>query len=250
MESKKALTVSDYAHNEVFVERLEDTLGSKTSQFIASVLSLSNSDPKLAGCDPSKLFNTCLLAASINLPINPNLGFAYVIRYKDDIQLQLGWKGFIQLAQRSGQFKRINCSDVREGEIVKRDRLTGEIDFEWLDDAVREKKPVIGYVAYFELLNGYQQTLYMSKAEVEAHAKKYSQTYKQGFGVWKDNFDAMARKTLIKRILNQFAPLSVDMAKAMEYDQADANGRYPDNADRVEIVDAEIGSSEEERKGE
>ena len=250
MESKKALTVADYAHNEVFIKRLEDTLGSKTSQFIASVLSLSNSDPKLTGCDPSKLFNTCLLAASINLPINPNLGFAYVIRYKDDIQLQLGWKGFIQLAQRSGQFKRINCSDVREGEIVKRDRLTGEIEFDWLDDAEREKKPVIGYVAYFELLNGYQQTLYMSKAEVEAHAKKYSQTYKQGFGVWKDNFDAMARKTLIKRILNQFAPLSVDMAKAMEYDQADANGRYPDNADRVEIVDAEIGSSEEERKGE
>lgn len=247
MESKKALTVADYAHNEVFIKRLEDTLGSKTSQFIASVLSLSNSDPKLVGCDPSKLFNTCLLAASINLPINPNLGFAYVIRYKDDIQLQLGWKGFIQLAQRSGQFKRINCSDVREGEIAKRDRLTGEIEFDWLDDAEREKKQVIGYVAYFELLNGYQQTLYMSKAEVEAHAKKYSQTYKQGFGVWKDNFDAMARKTLIKRILNQFAPLSVDMAKAMEYDQADANGRYPDNADRVEIVDAEIGSSEEER---
>lgn len=247
---QQKVTIQSLVHNEEFVSKAQDILQDGTPQFMASVLTLANSNKLLGECDPIKLFNCCLMAAALKLPFNQNLGQAYIVPFKGEPQLQLGWKGFIQLAQRSGQFKRINCSDVREGEIVKRDRLTGEIEFDWLDDAEREKKPVIGYVAYFELLNGYQQTLYMSKAEVEAHAKKYSQTYKQGFGVWKDNFDAMARKTLIKRILNQFAPLSVDMAKAMEYDQADANGRYPDNADRVEIVDAEIGSSEEERKGE
>jgi recombination protein RecT len=247
---QQKVTIQSLVHNEEFVSKAQDILQDGTPQFMASVLTLANSNKLLGECDPIKLYNCCLMAAALKLPFNQNLGQAYIVPFKGDPQLQIGWKGFIQLAQRSGQFKRINCSDVREGEIVKRDRLTGEIEFDWLDDAEREKKQVIGYVAYFELLNGYQQTLYMSKAEVEAHAKKYSQTYKQGFGVWKDNFDAMARKTLIKRILNQFAPLSVDMAKAMEYDQADANGRYPDNADHVEIVDAEIGSSEEERKGE
>lgn len=247
---QQKVTIQSLVHNEEFVSKAQDILQDGTPQFMASVLTLANSNKLLGECDPIKLYNCCLMAAALKLPFNQNLGQAYIVPFKGEPQLQIGWKGFIQLAQRSGQFKRINCSDVREGEIVKRDRLTGEIEFDWLDDAEREKKSVIGYVAYFELLNGYQQTLYMSKAEVEAHAKKYSQTYKQGFGVWKDNFDAMARKTLIKRILNQFAPLSVDMAKAMEYDQADANGRYPDNADHVEIVDAEIGSSEEERKGE
>lgn len=247
---QQKVTIQSLVHNEEFVSKAQDILQDGTPQFMASVLTLANSNKLLGECDPIKLYNCCLMAAALKLPFNQNLGQAYIVPFKGEPQLQIGWKGFIQLAQRSGQFKRINCSDVREGEIVKRDRLTGEIEFDWLDDTEREKKQVIGYVAYFELLNGYQQTLYMSKAEVEAHAKKYSQTYKQGFGVWKDNFDAMARKTLIKRILNQFAPLSVDMAKAMEYDQADANGRYPDNADHVEIVDAEIGSSEEERKGE
>ena len=244
---QQKVTIQSLVHNEEFVSKAQDILQDGTPQFMASVLTLANSNKLLGECDPIKLYNCCLMAAALKLPFNQNLGQAYIVPFKGEPQLQIGWKGFIQLAQRSGQFKRINCSDVREGEIVKRDRLTGEIEFEWIDDAEREKKPVIGYVAYFELLNGYQQTLYMSRAEVEAHAKKYSQTYKQGFGVWKDNFDAMARKTLIKRILNQFAPLSVDMAKAMEYDQADANGRYPDNAERVEIVDSEIGSSEEER---
>ena len=244
---QQKVTIQSLVHNEEFVSKAQDILQDGTPQFMASVLTLANSNKLLGECDPIKLYNCCLMAAALKLPFNQNLGQAYIVPFKGEPQLQIGWKGFIQLAQRSGQFKRINCSDVREGEIVKRDRLTGEIEFEWIDDAEREKKPVIGYVAYFELLNGYQQTLYMSRAEVEAHAKKYSQTYKQGFGVWKDNFDAMARKTLIKRILNQFAPLSVDMAKAMEYDQADANGRYPDNTDHVEIIDAEIGSSEEER---
>ena len=250
LAAQQKITIQSLVHNEEFVSKAQDILQDGTPQFMASVLTLANSNKLLAECDPIKLYNCCLMAAALKLPFNQNLGQAYVVPFKGEPQLQIGWKGFIQLAQRSGQFKRINCSDVREGEIKKRDRLTGEIEFEWLEDGERDTKRVVGYVAYFELLNGYQQTLYMSKEEVEAHAKKYSQTYRQGFGVWKDNFDAMARKTLIKRILNQFAPLSVDMQKAMEYDQADTNGRYPDNTERVEIVDAEIGSSEEDRKAE
>lgn len=247
-QPQQKLTIESLVHNEDFINRAEDILKDGTPQFMASVLTLKNSNKLLAECDPIKLYNCCLMAAALKLPFNQNLGQAYIIPFKGEPQLQIGYKGFIQLAQRSGQFRRINCSDVREGEIKSRNRLTGEIEFEWLEDAEHDRTPIVGYVAYFELLNGYQQTLYMSKAEVESHAKRYSQTYKQGFGVWKDNFDAMAKKTVLKRILNQFAPLSVDMQKAMEYDQADADGRYPDNADKVEIIEAEIGSSEEERK--
>lgn len=245
---QQKVSIQGLVHNEEFVKKAEDILKDGTPQFMASVLTLANSNKLLGECDPVKLYNCCLMAAALKLPFNQNLGQAYIIPFKGEPQLQIGYKGFIQLAQRSGQFRRINCSDVREGEIKSRNRLTGEIEFEWLEDAEHDRTPIVGYVAYFELLNGYQQTLYMSKAEVESHAKRYSQTYKQGFGVWKDNFDAMAKKTVLKRILNQYAPLSVDMQKAMEYDQADADGRYPDNADRVEIIETEIGSSEEERK--
>lgn len=247
-QPQQKLSIESLVHNEEFVKKAEDILKEGTSQFMTSVLTLKNSNKLLADCDPIKLYNCCLMAAALKLPFNQNLGQAYIIPFKGEPQLQIGYKGFIQLAQRSGQFRRINCSDVRQGELKKRNRLTGEIEFEWLEDAEHDQAEIIGYVAYFELLNGYQQTLYMSKAEVESHAKRYSQTYKQGFGVWKDNFDAMAKKTVLKRILNQYAPLSVDMQKAMEYDQADADGRYPDNSNKVEIIEAEIGSSEEERK--
>ena len=247
------MSIESLVHNEEFMHKAEDILGEGTPQFMTSVLTLKNSNKLLAECDPIKLYNCCLMSAALKLPFNQNLGQAYIVPFKNkqgeqEPQLQIGYKGFIQLAQRSGQFRRINCSDVREGEIKSRNRLTGEIEFEWLEDAERDRKEIKGYVAYFELLNGYQQTLYMSKEEVLAHAGRYSQSYKKGYGVWIDNFDAMARKTVLKRILNLFAPLSVDMQKAMEYDQADADGRYPDNADRVEIIEAEIGTSEEERK--
>lgn len=244
------LTIQSLVHNQDFIKKAEDVLGAGTQQFMSSVLTLANSNRLLGECDPIKLYNCCMMAAAIKLPFNQNLGQAYIVPYKGEPQLQLGWKGFIQLAQRSGQYKTIHCTDVREGEIIENNRLTGEISFLWMDDSIRNSAKVIGYVAYFELLNGYSQTLYMSMKEIESHAKKYSQTYAKGFGVWKDNFDAMARKTVVKQILSKFGPLSVDMQKAIEYDQANSEGKYPDNDSTVEIVEAKIGSSEEERNKE
>lgn len=242
----KITSVAQLIHNETFLKRANDVLGSGTQQFMSSVLSLANSNPELQKCDPVKLYNVCLMSAAIKLPFNQNLGQAYVIAYKGEPQLQIGWKGFVQLAQRSGQFKTINCTDVREGEIKNNDRLTGEIEFEWIEDeAERSKASIIGYVAFFELLNGFRKMLYMTKAELDAHAKRYSQTYKKGYGVWKDNFDAMAQKTVIKLILNKYAPLSVDMQKAIELDQSDDEGNYVDNQPNIEITEAELGESEE-----
>ncbi len=248
--AETGLTVQSLVHNETFLKKAEDVLGSGTQQFMSSLLSLTNADAKLQKCNPVKLYNCCLMAAAIKLPFNQNLGQAYIIPYRNDVQLQIGWKGFVQLAQRSGQYKAINCTDVKEGEIKRIDHLTGEIEFDWLEPDDRIKANTIGYCAYFELLNGYRQTLYMSKADLEQHGKRYSQTYKNGFGVWKDNFDAMARKTVIKLILSKYGPLSVDMQKAIEFDQRDSDGNYPDNGGRrVEVVEAEIGTSEEERGG-
>lgn len=245
---KSAPSIQKLVHDEGFIKKAQDMLGSGTQQFMSSVLSLVNSDRLLAQCNSLELYNCCLMAAALKLPFNKDLGQAWIIPYAGKPQLQIGWKGFVQLAQRSGQFRTINCTDVKEGEIKNIDRLSGEIEWLWFqDDEERAKAETIGYVAYFELLNGFRKTLYMTKAELEAHAKKYSQTYKRGNGVWKDNFDAMARKTVIKLILSRFAPLSVDMQKAIELDQSDADGSYIDNKPVIEIEEAEIGTSEEER---
>lgn len=248
--AETGLTVQSLVHNEKFLKKAEDVLGTGTQQFMSSLLSLANSSTLLQKCDAIKLYNCCLMAAAIKLPFNQNLGQAYIIPYGNDVQLQIGWKGFMQLAQRSGQYKTINCTDVKEGELKKIDHLTGEIEFAWLDPEKRANANTVGYCAYFELLNGYKQTLYMSMTDLENHGKRYSQTYKRGAGVWKDNFDAMARKTVIKLILSKYGPLSVDMQKAIEFDQRDSDGNYPDNNGRkVEVVEAEIGTSEEEREG-
>lgn len=241
------LSIPALVHSPKFLKHTQDTLGEGAQQFLSSVLSLYNADKELQKCRAEELYNCCLMAAALKLPFNKDLGQAWIIAYAGKPQLQIGWKGFVQLAQRSGQFKTINCSDVKEGEIVKNDRLTGKIDFEWIEDtAERIKKETIGYVAYFELLNGFTKTLYMTNAELEAHAKKYSQTYKRGRGVWVDNFEAMAQKTVIKLILSKYAPLSVDIQKALELDQATSEGEYVDNKPGLEIEEAELGEKEED----
>ena len=216
-------------------DRLKEILGKRASTFSTSVLQIYNSNALLKNCEPQSILNAALIATTLELPINNSLGMAYIVPYGNKAQLQLGYRAFIQLAQRSGQFKRINTTDVRAGEIKVNNRLTGEIEFEWLED--REGKEVVGYVSFFELLNGYSHTLYMTKSEVEAHAKKYSQTYKKyGTGLWKDEFDSMAKKTVLKLLLSKFAPLSVEMQRAEIADQSVINDYDGDTID-VDYVD-------------
>ena len=245
----RALSVSDYAHDVKFKARIEETLGKRTPQFISSVITLANSNKALGSCDPVKLFNCCLMAAALNLPFNQNLGQAFIIAYKGEPQLQIGWKGFIQLAQRSGQFRTINCTDVREGEIVSRDRMTGEFEFKWIqDEAERKKAKVVGYLAFFKLLNGFEKNLYMTVEELNAHGAKYSKSYSRSDALWKTDFEAMASKTVLKLLLNRYAPLETDsdLAKAIKADQADSDGDYIDNPKNIVVEGAEFGSSEEQ----
>lgn len=231
-------------------EFLEKTLGKKKSEFVSNLIALSEADKSLQECNPADLMKCAMNATALNLPLNKNLGYAYVIAYnqwnketnKTEIkpQFQMGYKGFIQLAIRSGQYKTINACEVREGEI-RRNKFTGHIEF-FGENPTGE---VIGFLAYFELLNGFMQSNYMTIDEIKAHAEKYS---KSGFdkktkelkGNWKDNFETMAKKTVLKLLLNRFGVLSVEMQNAILTDQADHNGQYIDNPQGRYVVDTEI----------
>lgn len=237
-----------YLNSDAVQENIKSVLGNRKNQFIASVSSLVGSNPALQNVDRKSLFSACLTAASLDLPINQNLGFAYIIPYKDKAQFQMGWKGFVQLAQRSGQFKTINATDVREGEYKGINRLTGELDIEWIEDG-RETLPVVGYIAYMKLLNGFEKSFFMTKKELTQHATKFSQSFKRNsasMNMWRDDFDSMAKKTVIKLMLSKYAPLTTDMQKAQLADQAiieETGYEYPDN----EAPSPEDLSAEKER---
>lgn len=247
------LSITQYVKQEAVSVRLNELLGKRASQFVTSLISVANANTMLAECKPESVLTAALTAASMDLPINQNLGFAYLIPYKNKngtvCQFQMGYKGFIQLAQRSGYYKTINATDVREGEIKTNDRLTGEIEFSWIDDeAKRSKAKVVGYVAYFKLLNGFEKTLYMTSTELNAHAKKYSKNFaKFASGLWADDFDAMSKKTVLKLLISKFGPLNTQLEEAIQKDQT-IDGEYSDNPSKVEIAEAELGDSEEDLK--
>jgi recombination protein RecT len=216
--------------------KFTEVIGKKSTQFITSVLQIVNNNKLLANADPQSILNAAMTAATLDLPINNNLGFAYIVPYGNSAQFQMGWRGFVQLAQRTGLYKTISVAAIYDGQLVSNDPLKGcEFDF----SVVPAGKP-IGYAAYFKLLSGYEATLYMSHQEVESHGKKYSKTYSSG--PWKDNFEAMAKKTCLKLLLSRFAPLSVEIQMAVTLDQSKVNNdlqpEYIDNQD-AEIVEVD-----------
>lgn len=241
-----------YVRNEGVQKRISELLDKRAPQFTTSLVTAVNENAKLAECEPQSVLNAALTAASMDLPINQNLGFAYLIPYNTKsgnvCQFQMGYKGFIQLAQRSGYYKTINVTDIRKGEIKGRDRIKGTIEFDFIeDDKQRDKEPIVGYVAYFELLNGFEKMLYMSAEQIEQHAKRFSKSYKYGGGLWKDDFDSMASKTVLKQLISKFGPLNTQLQEAVIKDQT-VDGEYVDNpaySEPVVVENAEMGSSEE-----
>ncbi|MEG2267389.1 MAG: recombinase RecT [Acinetobacter sp.] len=212
----------DFFAKPMVQEKLKELVGKNAPAFATSVLQIVNSNSMLVNADPQTIFSAACMAATLNLPINNNLGFAYIVPFKNnkenkiEAQFQLGYKGYIQLAQRSGQFSRIAATPVYNGQLISENPLLG-YEFDW---SVKPSGDQIGYVAFFKLINGFTAELYMSKEEVMKHANKYSQTAKKGYGVWKDQFEAMALKTVLKLLLSKQAPLSIDMQKAQMADQA------------------------------
>lgn len=227
-------------NNDLVKAKFREVLGKNADAFVGSLLSLVKNNELLLKAAPNTVIAAAMQAATLKLPINQNLGLAYIVPYwnskakENQAQFQMGWKGLVQLAERTGQYKTINASVVYEGQIEDIDFITGNI--------IRGRKisdTVVGYVAYIEFLNGFSKTFYMSKEEVEAHASKYSQSYRKGYGVWKDNFDAMALKTVIKLLISKYGIMSIEMessslARALAADQAimeseDETYTYADN---------------------
>lgn len=211
---------------------LSDVLGEQKNEFVSNLTALVSNDKNLQACAPTTLMFAALTATALKLPLDKNLGFAYVIPLNNkragtcEATFMCGYRGYIQLAIRSGQFKTLNVTDVREGEMQERDFLTGDIKFKWDNTTERINKPIVGYVSFFELTNGFKQTLFMTTEELKAHATRYSQTYSskneyvRNSSKWTSDFDSMCRKTLIKLLLSRYAPLSVDMQTAIKADQS------------------------------
>lgn len=205
--------------------RLAATMKENAGAFSSSIIELYTSDSKIGQCDPVKVIGEALKAASLKLPINKQLGLAYIVPYRDNKNggemvptFQLGYKGYIQLAMRSGSYKHINTDVVYEGELVSIDKLTGSIDL----SGEKQSDKVIGYFAYIESLNGFSKTLYMSYEDMVIHAKKFSKSTYNGKlgGVWASDFDAMAKKTCLRLLIGKYGIMSVDMQSAYIADTA------------------------------
>lgn len=241
------LATRDFFQREDVMQKFQELLGKRASSFLTSVLSVVSQNDLLAKADPKTVYMAALTSATLDLPINQNLGFAYIVPYKNknwvhEAQFQMGYKGFIQLALRSGQFLTISATPVYEGQLIEENPLTGYV----FDRKAKKSDVVVGYASYFKLLNGFEKTFYMTKSEIERHANLYSANYKKyQSGLWKDKFDEMATKTVIKLLLSKFAPLSVEMQKAVIADQGvlqDENFDevdYPDN-DQWTIAEADL----------
>lgn len=213
---KEAKTVKGMLETPAFKKKFEEMLGKKAAGFISSIIAVTNSSNYLMKADPATVIGAAAQAAMLDLPINQSLGFAYIVPYKGAAQFQLGYKGYIQLAQRSGQYIDIGAKTVYEGELEYENRLLDKFRF-----GERTSDKVIGYLAYFRLTNGFEKMLYMTIDEAQAHAKKYSQNYKGGTDKWGlADFDVMAEKTVLKRLLSKYGPLSIE---SIQMSQALAN---------------------------
>ena len=219
-------------------KQFQNAMAENSGPFVASLIDLYGSDDYLQKCDPAAVVREALKAAVLKLPINKSLGFAYIVPYKGAPQFQIGYKGLIQLAQRSGKCRTINARKLEKGFRIDQNILSGETTI--VGKATSDEAQ--GYFAFFELINGFKKTLYMTTAEVNAHGKKYSPSFGRAGSPWKEHFDAMAIKTVLKKLLGVYGILSIEMQDAITRDieenvqeEIDQNA----NADIIDISGAE-----------
>lgn len=256
-QNQQTQSLTEVLRSNIVKKRFEDILGNNSGSFISSIMTVVNNNSRLKECSPGTILSAASTAAALKLPITPSLGFAYIVPYKVkngyQAQFQIGWKGLVQLAQRSNQYHRLHAGKVYEGQISDIDFMTGE--------PIRGKKisdNVVGYIAYMELINGFTKTFYMTVDELREHAKKYSQSYaydvkySRATSVWSTNFDAMAKKTVLKQLISKYGIMNVDanstdMARALAADQSvirsDGTYHYIDNEHHHKAELAEIEDS-------
>jgi len=243
---------------EGYQKRFDELLGKRSPQFISSIVSLMNADSALMDAfhdAPVTIIQSALQAASFDLPINPALGYAYLVPFRNskrnrmEASFLMGYKGMLQLALRTGVYKRINVVDVRAGELKSYDRLREDIELEFIEDEdEREKAPIIGYVGYFQMINGMEKTIYMTVKQLEAHEKKFRHGNYMSRG-WKENPDAMMRKTVLRKLIGKWGLMSVTYQSAdpsvLRAAQAIATGTFDDEDKPDYVVDVNASEAEE-----
>ena len=227
METTKSIISSkELFSSDLIKNKFKEILGERRAgAFITSVLQVVASNNLLKEADPNSVYNCAAVAATLDLPLNQSLGFAYIIPFRDNkrgivvAQFQIGYKGLIQLAQRSGQYETISAAPIYEGQLIEENPLTGFV----FDFTKPSTGKVIGYASYIKLLNGFQKTWYMSVDKLTAHGKKYSKSFNQSSSLWQTDPEIMYMKTVLKLLISKFGPMSVDMQTAMRVDQAVIN---------------------------
>lgn len=236
------LGISAYLTADAVKNQINQVVGGKDGQcFISAIVSAVNTNPALQECTNQSILSGALLGESLKLSPSPQLGQYYLVPFNDKnkgkvAQFQLGYKGYIQLAIRSGQYKKLNVLAIKEGELIRFDQLNEEIEVRLIEDEEeREQANTIGYYAMFEYTNGFRKAIYWSKRKMEAHALKYSKGYqaKKGYTFWEKDFDGMAYKTMLRQLISKWGIMSIDMASAIDSDMAvineDGTKDYVDN---------------------
>lgn len=227
-------------------KKFTDILHEKSDSFMGSLMTLVGGDNYLSQAEPMTIIASALKAATMDLPIDKNLGYAYVVPFNrsekvgnkwvkhNEAQFILGYKGYIQLAQRSGQYKALNALAIYDGQLIDWNPLTEEFTFDY---KAKVSDEVIGYVGFFELLNGFKKTVYWTKQEIESHRIKNAKGYDKGklSGAWVDNYDSMAIKTVLRNMLSKWGLLSVEMQSAITSDEKVF--RVDENNDLIEETD-------------
>ena len=248
-KSKQRLGITAYLTQDAVKEQINKVVGGKNGEkFVTAIVSAVNTNPALAECTNTSILSGALLGHSLNLSPSPQLGQYYLVPFKKnkagvtEAQFQLGYKGYIQLAIRSGQYKKLNVLAIKEGELRSFDPLNEEIDVKLIEDEEeREQAKTIGYYAMFEYVNGFRKAIYWSKTKMEAHALKYSKGYqaKKGYTFWEKDFDGMAYKTMLRQLISKWGIMSIDMMSAIDADMAviheDGTKDYVDTEDIVDM---------------
>ena len=248
--------VNSILDREGYRKRFEELLGKRTPQFLSSIVALVNADKNMTMAfteNPISVIQSALKAATFDLPIDQNLGYAYLVPFKNQGKMTctfvLGWKGMNQLALRTGAYKTINVTDIRQGELKSYNRLTEEIEIEFIEDEdAREAAPIIGYVGYYRLVNGAEKTIYMTVKQIQAHEKKNRKGEYMTKG-WREDFDSMARKTCYRRLIGKYGVMSIDYQSPVSAQEtADFMKEQFIDAPSAEpiVVDAETGEVTEE----
>lgn len=257
-EQRYSLTA--YLNKDAIKNQITQVVGGKNgTRFISSIISAVQNNQALQECTNASILSAALLGESLQLSPSPQLGQYYMVPFKDrkkgttEAQFQMGYKGYIQLALRSGQYRKLNVLAIKDGELISYDPLNEDIEVSLIEDEVeRENAETIGYYAMFEYMNGFRKTLYWSKTKMEAHALRYSKGYakKSGYTFWEKDFDAMAYKTMLRQLISKWGIMSIEMMSALDSDMAvireDGTKDYVDNDEVIETDSCESAADDSE----